>query len=73
MSAITPSSLPVWMRTTGRVAADIAAHRFRLRPCEDGWSVVGPRGELVVREQGAASRQRCLEAAQARGIVALIS
>jgi hypothetical protein len=73
MSAIAPSSLPAWMRTTGRVAAGIAAHRFRLRSCEAGWSVVGPRGELVVREQGPASRQRCLEAAHARGIVTLFS
>jgi hypothetical protein len=54
MSAVTPSSLPVWIRTTGRIAADVAAHRFRLLPSGDGWSVVGPRGELVVREQGTA-------------------
>jgi hypothetical protein len=73
MSAVTPSSLPVWIRTTGRIAADVAAHRFRLLPSGDGWSVVGPRGELVVREQGTASRQRCLEAARARGVLAVFS
>jgi hypothetical protein len=73
MSAITPSSLPVWLRTTGLVAADIAAHRFQLVPSEDGWSLVGPHGELVIREHGTASRQRCLEAARARGVLAVFS
>ena len=71
MSAITPPSLPVLLRTTSRVAADIASHRHHLVPTEDGWSLVGPHGELVVSEHGVAARQRCLEAARARGILAV--
>lgn len=71
MSAITPPSLPVLLRSTGRVAADIASHRFHLVPSEGGWSLVGPHGELVVSEQGVAARQRCLEGARTRGVLAV--
>ena len=50
-----------------------AAKRTRLLPTEDGWSLVGPNGELIFRGLGRQARRQCLEAARERGIVAVFS
>lgn len=47
--------------------------RLRLLPSGDGWSLVGPNGALVFSALGVSGRQRCLEFAQAAGVVALAS
>ncbi|MGA9856837.1 MAG: hypothetical protein WBQ18_03185 [Solirubrobacteraceae bacterium] len=71
MSATTHSTLPVLVRTARRAVADLTPQRYQLLPGPDCWSIVGPDGDLVVRTQGAASRRRCLQAARARGVLAL--
>lgn len=44
-----------------------------LAPSEDGWSLVGPAGELLFRGLGARGRRECLEFARDHGIVAVMS
>lgn len=39
----------------------------------DGWSLVTPSGRVLVRGHGRRSRRRCLEFAQATGILAIHS
>jgi hypothetical protein len=50
-----------------------AAARTRLLACEDGWSLVGPNGELIFRGLGRRGRRQCLEAARERGIPVVFS
>lgn len=50
-----------------------AGKRMRLLSTEDGWSLVGPNGELVFRGLGRDGRRRCLEAARERGILVVFS
>ncbi len=45
--------------------------RLRLLPSGDGWSLVGDDGRLVFSALGIGGRLRCLEYAQAHGVVAL--
>jgi hypothetical protein len=44
-----------------------------LAPTEDGWSLVGPAGDLLFRGLGVRGRRECLEFARDRGIVAVMS
>lgn len=44
-----------------------------LAPTEDGWSLVGPTGELLFRGSGMRGRRECLEFARDHGIVAVMS
>ncbi len=44
-----------------------------LAPTEDGWSLVGPTGELLFRGFGVRGRRECLEFARDHGIVAVMS
>ncbi len=46
--------------------------RLRLLPSGDGWSLIGEDGRLVFSALGIGGRRRCLEYAQAHGVVALI-
>ncbi len=52
-------------------------HAFRrhpiLTPTEDGWSLVGPTGELLFRALGVRGRRECLEFARDSGLVAVMS
>jgi hypothetical protein len=45
----------------------------RLLPNGDGWSLVGPDGELLFQALGTRARRQCLEFARARGVLALFS
>jgi len=47
--------------------------RPRLCATEDGWSLLGADGELIVRGLGHRGRRECLEAAQRMGILVLAS
>lgn len=47
--------------------------RLQLRPSGDGWSLVGVDGRVVFAAVGRSARQRCLQFAQAGGVLALIS
>jgi hypothetical protein len=51
----------------------VRTRSLRLLPSADGWSLVGLDGELVFSAVGLSGRKRCLEYAQARGALALIS
>jgi hypothetical protein len=43
--------------------------RLTLLPTEDGWSLVGPKGELVFRGLGTGGRRQCLEFAREHGVL----
>ena len=45
--------------------------RLRLLASGDGWSLIGNDGRLVFSALGIGGRQRCLQYAQAHGVVAL--
>jgi hypothetical protein len=47
--------------------------RLRLLPSRDGWSLLGPDGELVFQALGTRGRRQCLEFAQAQGVLAVFS
>jgi hypothetical protein len=47
--------------------------RLKLLPSGDGWSLVTPEGELAFRALGLQGRRRCLEFAQARGVLVVSS
>lgn len=56
----------------GQLSVPVArASRLRLLPSGDGWSLVGEDGRLVFSALGLGGRRRCLEYAQAHGVVAL--
>jgi hypothetical protein len=46
---------------------------LRLLPSGDGWSLVGPDGELVFHALGVHGRRHCLEFARAEGVLAVFS
>jgi hypothetical protein len=46
---------------------------LKLLPSGDGWSLVGPNGELVFEALGTRGRRECLEYARARGVLAIFS
>ncbi|MFL5822161.1 MAG: hypothetical protein ACJ764_01820 [Solirubrobacteraceae bacterium] len=56
-----------------RMGQRTAPTRLLLRSTEDGWSLLGPRGELVFRSMGTAARQRCLEFARAQGVLSVLA
>jgi hypothetical protein len=47
-------------------------HLILLRT-EDGWSLVGPNGELAFRGFGTGGRRQCLEFARERGVLWVLS
>jgi hypothetical protein len=44
-----------------------------LRATDDGWSLIGPEGEVVFRARGVGGRHQCLEFAHAHGSIAVFS
>lgn len=70
--ADTPTSLEVHPVTKLNRLAMSAGH-LRLLPSGDGWSLIGPTGELVFFGLGAAGRRRCLEFARSRGVLTLLT
>ena len=44
-----------------------------LRSTEDGWSLLGSRGEVVFRTLGAGGRRQCLEFARQRGVRSVLA
>jgi hypothetical protein len=47
--------------------------RLRLLPTGDGWSLIGPDGELVFHGLGLSGRRQCLEFAREHGALAVLS
>jgi len=47
--------------------------RLRLRPTEDGWSLLDPAGAVVFRGQGVAGRRHCLQFARERGVISVFT
>jgi hypothetical protein len=50
-----------------------AAVRLKLMSSGDGWSLVSPDGEVVFHALGTRARRRCLEVAQAKGVLTVLS
>ncbi len=74
MSAIAHKPAAFEMRGGPEALTHAAAnHRYSLRATEDGWSLLGPSGEVVFRGFGLASRRACLEFARDAGVLAVIS
>jgi hypothetical protein len=74
MSALVhePAAILVRRSSRERVSASPLA-TLRLLPSGEGWSLVGPAGELVFDAPGVRGRRRCLEFARAHGVVAVLS
>ena len=73
------SSLSMIPKPAKRDAA-VTVHRDRVRgaslrllPTGDGWSLLSSDGSLVYSALGRSARQRCLEFAEAWGVLALLS
>ncbi len=60
-------------RGHGGLIPAAAAQRVSLRATEDGWSLLNPRGEVIFRGLGRASRRECLERARNLGVLAVLS
>ncbi len=50
-----------------------AASQLLLRPTEDGWSLLTPDGDLVLRGFGLGSRRQCLQYARSIGVLTVAS
>jgi hypothetical protein len=44
-----------------------------LRPSADGWSLLGPDGEVLFRGLGTGARRQCLEQARELGVLAVVN
>jgi hypothetical protein len=49
------------------------AHTLTLKPSADGWSLLGPDGEVLFRGLGTGARRQCLEHARDLGVLAVVS
>jgi hypothetical protein len=74
MSAIAhkPAAFSVRLGTKPFAEAAVPGY-LRLRPTEDGWSLIGTAGDIVFHALGPRGRRQCLEYARAHGIVAVLS
>ena len=70
--ASTPLTLGVGGGFRERIKEE-ACSSLRLRPMQDGWSLVAPDGELVFHAPGLRGRLRCLRFARAHGILTIVS
>ena len=74
MSAIAHKPAAFALRLGAKPLAEAAVPGYlRLRPTEDGWSLVGTAGDVVFHALGLRGRRQCLEYARAHGIVAVLS
>lgn len=72
MTALAGKPAAFEIRNLGRATSFRAsATRLALFPTEDGWSLVGARGEVVFRAAGVRGRRACLEFARDRGVLAV--
>ena len=55
------------------VAAGEHPDRLVLRATGDGWSLIGPTGELVYHGLGRRGRHECLQFARDRGVLSVFS
>jgi hypothetical protein len=74
MTSLAHSSTPFELRTFKALPIDAGgSRRLKLLPSGDGWSLVGPSGELVFEALGTRGRRECLEYARAHGVLAIFS
>jgi hypothetical protein len=70
MSSLAHTPAAFEIRTLGRHRTrSTRMTGLRLLPTGDGWSLVGPAGELVFHALGPRGRRQCLEYARARGVL----
>lgn len=55
------------------VSAGAHPERLLLRATGDGWSLIGPAGELVYHGLGRHGRHECLQFARDRGVLSVFS
>ncbi len=70
--AYRPTAFAIHVAEPRRLRHALGRHPL-LAPTEDGWSLVGPAGELLFRGFGVRGRRECLEFARDHGIVAVMS
>jgi hypothetical protein len=73
MSTTVQRRAPLEVLSGSRAAPGASMRRLRLRQTDDGWSLLGPDGEIVFRAMGDRARRRCLEFARGTGVLAVIS
>jgi hypothetical protein len=52
---------------------DRYAHTMTLKPSADGWSLIGPDGEVLFRGLGTSARRQCLQRARELGVLTVVS
>jgi hypothetical protein len=52
---------------------DRSGHTLMLKPSADGWSLIGPDGEVLFRGLGTAARRECLQRARELGVLTVVS
>ena len=74
MSAIAHKPAAFALRLAKRPNVETATPGYlRLRPSQDGWSLISNAGDVVFHGLGPRGRRECLEYARAHGIVAVLS
>jgi hypothetical protein len=73
MTAFADMSRAFEIRDVGRAhSAQGHPQHLSLRATGDGWSLLGPEGELVFQAIGLAGRRACLEYAREHGVLAVL-
>jgi hypothetical protein len=68
------ASTPIAFEIRGAsVLAGEHPERLVLRPTGDGWSLIGPGGDLVYHGLGRRGRHECLRFARDRGVLSVFS
>ena len=73
MTALAHTPTAFEIRGGAGVLAVVTPERFLLRATGDGWSLLGPDGEVVFHGLGRRGRHECLQFARHRGILSVFS
>ena len=74
MSSLAHTTAAFEIRTLGqRRTRSVRMSGVRLLPSGDGWSLVGPEGELMFQALGPRGRRQCLEYARSCGVLVVFS
>jgi hypothetical protein len=73
MTALARTPAAFEIRGGAAVLAAARPERFILRPTGDGWSLLGPGGEVVCHGLGRRGRHECLQFARDRGVLSVFS
>ena len=73
MTALAHTPTAFEIRGAAAVLGGTHPERFTLRATGDGWSLLGPGGEVVFHGLGRRGRHECLQFARDRGVLSVFS